>query len=381
MAAYWMILTVGRSVTSQPLISRYSAVADERWRWAAPAALGAVLVLGIVVAFGLGLLGMFVASGLGEVLVAIAICLPALLLRDAYRFVLFAMRRGGGAFSNQVIWSALVLAGLAGASSLSASKVVTLVLIWGGSAAVAAVAAAIQAGFVPRPTRVWDWYRAQRDIAGYYAGEGLVTTAAAQLYLYGIAAIGGIPVVASVRGAGVLLGPLQVAIQGAQLTAVPQGVDALRTSTDRLKSNIRWLAIVLVTLTALWGAAAVLLPQSLGYSLLGSTWPGAHEIIIPMTVVYIGLSLAAAGSVGLRAMAAAARSLRASAIGSGIGVVGGTAGSVFGASGAAWGLAFAALVQAVVFWMQFNAALRERSEISARGVLQPQAIEKEGAPK
>jgi hypothetical protein len=79
-----------------------------------------------------------------------------------------------------------------------------------------------------------------------------------------------------------------------------------------------------------------------------------------MTIEFIALAIAAAASVGLRALAAAIRSLRASFIGAVVIVIGGTAGSAFGAPGAAWGLALAALAQAIVFWREFAVALHER---------------------
>jgi hypothetical protein len=367
MAAYWMILTVARSVTSQPLVTRYSAAGDARWREAEAAALGGVVVVGLICAFALGLAGIFVAGTLGGVLLTIAICLPALLLRDAYRFAFFAKRRGRSAFVNQLLWSVLLLSGLAAATRFAAPTLITALLIWGVSGAVATAAAILQARLVPRPMRAWEWWRGERDIAVPYAGEAFVTTGAGQIYLYGVAAIAGISAVAALRGAEVVFGLLQVVLQGAQLSAVPQGIHALKASPNRLRSNVLSLGVMFATVSALWGTVAVLLPDNAGSFLLGSTWPRAHEILVPMTLGYITSSASAAASVGLRALTAASRSLRASATGSVIVLVGATAGSVFGTSGAAWGLALAGLVQAAVFWQQFKVALGEyvaRSPVS-----------------
>jgi hypothetical protein len=207
--------------------------------------------------------------------------------------------------------------------------------------------------------RAWDWWQSHRNLALPYAGESLVTTTAAQLYLYGVAAVAGISAVAAIRGAEVVLGPVQVVIQGAQLTAVPYGVRALTTSTSRLRSQALFLMGALVIVTAFWGVMVSAIPQALGVSLLGSTWSRAHGIFVPMTIEFIALAIAAAASVGLRALAAAIRSLRASFIGAVVIVIGGTAGSAFGAPGAAWGLALAALAQAIVFWREFAVALHE----------------------
>jgi hypothetical protein len=357
MAAYWMTLTVARSITSQPLVARYSAAEDATWREAATSSLGAVVVIGLLCAFGLAVAGIVVAGALGSVLFAIATCLPALVLRDGYRFAFFAKRRGRSAFLNQLLWSVLLLSGLTAATLLAPPSVITTILIWGASGAIATAVAILQARLVPRPMRAWGWWRGERDIAVPYAAEAFVTTATGQIYLYGVAAIAGISAVAAVRGAEVILGVLQVVLQGAQLTAVPQGVHALRTSPDRLRSRILSLGIALATLSALWGAAAILLPENVGSFLLGSTWPRTHEVLVPMTLLYVAGSASVAASVGLRALAAAARSLRASAIGAVIVIVGATGGSNFGATGAAWGLAVGGLLHVAVFWRQFNVAL------------------------
>jgi hypothetical protein len=222
--------------------------------------------------------------------------------------------------------------------------------------------------------RAWDWWRGERDVAMPYAGEAVVTTGAGQIYLYGVAAIAGISAVAALRGAEVALGVLQVVLQGVQLTAVPRGVHTLRTSPDRLRSSVLSLGVMLATLSALWGTVVVFLPDNVGSSLLGSTWPRAREVFAPMTLAYIAGSASAAASVGLRALAAAARSLRASATGAVFVILGGTIGSAFGATGAAWGLALAGLVQAAVFWQQFSVALAEYVPRSVpSGAVEPEA--------
>jgi hypothetical protein len=377
MAAYWMILTVARSITSQPLVTRHSGAGDAKWRESATASLGATLVIGLACALGLGLAGVLATGQLGGVLLTIAMCVPGLLLRDGYRFAFFAVGRGRSAFVNQLLWTVLLLFGLAVATRLAAPTVITALLIWGVSGAVATAVAVLQARLVPRPMRALDWWRGEHDVAVPYAGEAFVTTAAAQLYLYGVGAIAGIAAVAAIRGAEVVFGLLQVVIQGAQLTAVPHGVRALRTSPNRLRSDLLSLGVVLAGLSALWGTVAVSLSDDAGTSLLGSTWPRAHEIFVPMTLGYVAGSASAAASVGLRALAAAGRSLRASATGSVIVILGATAGSILGATGAAWGLALAGVVQAAVFWQQFSVA---RNEYIARSLASQTVEDKATAP-
>ena len=60
----------------------------------------------------------------------------------------------------------------------------------------------------------------------------------------------------------------------------------------------------------LWGAALLLVPDRVGELVLGDVWNSASELIVPVTLGVAGAGLGTGAAAGLRALAAARRSLR-----------------------------------------------------------------------
>lgn len=113
------------------------------------------------------------------------------------------------------------------------------------------------------------------------------------------------------------------------------------------------------------GAALLLVPDRLGELVLGDVWSGASELIVPVTLSVAGAGLGTGAAAGLRALAAARRSLRCQLFASACYVAGGLGGAVAGGTvGSAWGAAAASVCGSVVWWLQLRAALRERDHHS-----------------
>jgi hypothetical protein len=105
--------------------------------------------------------------------------------------------------------------------------------------------------------------------------------------------------------------------------------------------------------------AVLAFPDIIGPLLLGESWPGAELVFIPVVVAAIGKYIGLGPRTGLLAMAQARRTLRLTAIESVLAVVAGTVGAIVGAaSGAAWALAVVSGSVAVVWWREFEVALR-----------------------
>jgi hypothetical protein len=186
-----------------------------------------------------------------------------------------------------------------------------------------------------------------------------VAVGAFQLYLYGIGLIAGFAAVAAIRASEIVLGPLQILVQGLHVAAVPYAVRMLRVSTRQLLTMAIRFAAGLSAAAIVWGSIALALPDSVGHAVLGETWSGTHAVLLPMTAVFVGLAITTGASIGLRALAAARLSLRANVIAAASIATGALVGSTFGPSGAAWGLALSGFVSAAVFWVHFSAALNE----------------------
>ncbi|WBB61721.1 hypothetical protein O7599_03965 [Streptomyces sp. WMMC500] len=361
---YGLVLGISRGLATDPLVVRFSGAPDAAWREATARVTGTALCVGAAlgaacVAAGLGA-GLHDAGGrVGTAFVCLGVVLPGLLLQDAWRFAFFAAGAGRKAFVNDVVWGlacvpALVLAARAG-------SVAGFVLAWGGSAAVAAAYGCLQTGILPRPAGARAWLRAHRDLGYRYLVENAGVSGASQLRTYGLGAIVGVGAVGVVRGAELLLGPFLAVLMGLSLVTVPEAARVLRQAPHRLAGFCFRLGAGQAAAALLWGAALLLVPDRLGEHVLGMVWYPAAELIVPATFGVAGAGLGAGAAAGLRALAAARRSLRCQMFASACYVGGGLGGAAAaGAVGSAWGVAAATVSGSAVWWLHLRSALRER---------------------
>ena len=184
--------------------------------------------------------------------------------------------------------------------------------------------------------------------------------------MYLIGWIAGLVAAGSLRGAWVLMGPMTTLFLGISLFAMPEGV-VLAQRSDRSVVRFGRLLSAALGLTALiWTIALMMLPDSVGHALLGSSWNGAREVLPGVGLAMVATGLSTGPFIGLRAFAAARRSLRVrvavaplTLIGAGLGAV------VAGARGGALGMAAAAWIAFVYWQIEFAAELRERKKGSA----------------
>jgi O-antigen/teichoic acid export membrane protein len=358
-AAYTIALQISRALCTEPLVVRYSAVEPERWDKGAAKATGTALACGVVL--GLLAAACALAGGvLGRALLVLGLLLPGLLLQDAWRFAFFARSDGFRAFLNDLIWALVMAPGLALILVLDLDSVGWVMGVWGGAAALAAVAGIAQTGVRPAPGKAKVWLIEQKDLAPRYLGEFAALSGTNALVTFGVGAIAGLAAAGALRGADILLGPVAVLHLGINLVAVPEGVRALRVSAQRLM-HVCVLISTSVGIAAVgMGVLLVLLPDEAGRALLSDTWDTAGPVIIPFALARAGSGVAQGAAAGLRALEAAQRSLRARLIGTPLSLSGGLGGALIGgARGAAIGLAIMGWVNAIVWWTEFHRGLSE----------------------
>lgn len=357
---YTIALNVSRAVATEPLAVRYSGQRTPAWQRAVRASTATALLAGFA---GL-LLGLAIAALPGVpskgVLIAFAVTMPGLLLQDAWRWAFFVVGEGRRAFVNDLIWLLAMLASFGGLYLTGSVSTFSLILAWGLGAMIAAVAGRFQAGVSPRRQLIREWLKTHRDLTPKYLGEMLAVSGTIQVYLLGITAAAGLAATAGIRGAQVLLGPVNVLNQGIRMISVPEAARALRHSYRRL-----WLVGLAISLgvgagALAWGAVFLLLPPVVGRELLGpAVWNQAHSVLIPVILLQaFGASNAGAFAI-MRALAAATRGLRVRLISSVILVAGGIGGALLGdAQGAAWGLAAASFCTLLLWWHEAHRAIR-----------------------
>ncbi|MGW1280038.1 hypothetical protein ACWD4V_24215 [Streptomyces tsukubensis] len=355
---YGVVLSVSRGLSTDPLVVRFSGVPAETWRPATARATGTALGVGAAVGTVALVAGSAVGGRVGSAFAALGVVLPALLLQDAWRFSFFAAGTGRKAFVNDLLGGIALVPAMFVAAR--AGSVAAYVLAWGAAAAVAAGYGCIQSGIRPRPAGARDWLREQRDLGYRYLVENVGVSGAAQLRAYGLGAIVGVSAVGVIRGAELLLGPFLAVLMGLSMVTVAEAARVLRRAPHRLRTFCLLLGAGQAVAALLWGAALLLVPDRAGEFVLGDVWHSASELIVPATLGVAGAGLGVGAMVGLRALAAARRSLRCQLFASVAYVGGGLGGAALaGTAGSAWGVAAATLSSSAVWWLQLRPALRE----------------------
>ncbi|MEU5979120.1 hypothetical protein [Streptomyces sp. NPDC047315] len=367
---YGVVLGVSRGLATDPLMVRFSGVPDASWRTAAARSSGTALGVGGAVG-GLCLaVGLAVGGGVGHAFAALGAVLPGLLLQDAWRFAFFAAGTGRKAFVNDLLGGLALVPAMVVAARVD--SVAAFVLAWGTAAAVAAAYGCLQSGIRPKVTGAREWLRAHRDLGYRYLVENVGVSGAAQLRAYGLGAIVGVSAVGVVRGAELLLGPFLAVLMGLSLVTVAEAARVLRQAPHRLGTFCLLLGGGQAAGALLWGAALLTLPDRFGELVLGDVWSAASELIVPAALGVAGAGLGVGAAAGLRALAAARRSLRCQLFASACYVGGGLGGAaVAGTVGSAWGVAAATVTGSVAWWLHLRSALREHHHNPIREVRTP----------
>jgi O-antigen/teichoic acid export membrane protein len=356
---YGVVLSVSRGLATDPLVVRFSGVSDASWRGAVTRSSGTALGVGAAIGAACLVAGLALGDRVGPAFAALGVMLPGLLLQDAWRYSFFAAGTGRKAFVNDLVWGVALVPALVVAARVG--SVAAFVLAWGASAAVAAVYGCLQSGIRPHMTGAREWLREHRDLSYRYLVENVGVSGASQLRAYGLGAIVGVGAVGVVRGAELLLGPFLAVLMGLSLVTVAEAARVLRQAPHRLGKFCLLLGGGQAVAALLWGSALLLVPDRLGELVLGDVWSSASAIIVPVTLGVAGAGLGTGAAAGLRALAAARRSLRCQLFASAFYVGGGLGGAVVaGTAGSAWGVAGAALCSSAVWWLQLRSALRER---------------------
>ncbi|MFK8843768.1 hypothetical protein [Streptomyces sp. Ac-502] len=356
---YGVVLNVSRGVATDPLMVRFSGVPDATWRAAVARASGTALGVGSALGAACLAAGLGLGGNVGSAFACLGVVLPLLLLQDAWRFAFFAAGTGRKAFVNDLVWGVALVPAMVVAARVG--SVTAFVLAWGGSAAVAAGYGCFQSGIRPHLGGAREWLREHRDLGYRYLVENVSNSGASQLRAYGLGAIVGVGAVGVIRGAELLLGPFLALLMGLSLVTVAEAARVLRRAPHRLGAFCLLLGGGQAAAALLWGGALLLMPGRFGELVLGEVWHASSELIVPITLGVAGAGLGTGAAAGLRALAAARRSLRSQLIASACYVVGGLGGAALaGTAGSAWGVAGATLGASAVWWLHLRSALRER---------------------
>lgn len=364
-AAYLIILTISRAVTTEPLTIRYSTADPAGWRRGTARATGAALLFGLSSGTVVSVVGLVVGGAVGRVLVVLGLALPVLLLQDAWRYAFFAARRGGSALVNDLVWAAGLVGLLAFTGRVWDPSAATTLMAWAGGAAVASVFGVYQAQIAPDPRLARAWYREHRDLTPRLAVEAAVLSGAYPLVLFAVGGVAGLRATGALRAGHVLMNGIHVLTYGLQLSAVPEATRTAQRSARSLRRFCLAVSVALATVAVLWTAVLLVLPDSLGRVVLGETWTEARRVILPLGIAATAGGVQAGALIGLRALALTSYSLVARTASSITLLVGGLGGAVLGgARGAAWGLAVGSTLGSTVWWIQLSRGSAKGSPVA-----------------
>jgi hypothetical protein len=292
-------------------------------------------------------------------------------MQDSWRFVFFADGRPHLSATNDLIWT-IVQALLTTVALMTGHKsLLWLTATWGAAAWVAAGAGFVQFGCGMAPRRAASWVKLHRDLALRYAADVLTLLGVAQLGIYGLGLLTGLPAVGSIRAAQVLLGPLTFITLGGSIIIIPEGVRLRTRAPQRLKFAMAAYSAIMVVISIGWVATASLLGGQLGRHVVGKNWVGVKSVLVPVGAIFALSSLADGGLLGLRILGDARRALWARLIVAPFTLTASLLGTAAaGARGFAVGSAAGTGVGAVVWWAAYR---RSESSFVPR-TKQPEAV-------
>jgi O-antigen/teichoic acid export membrane protein len=348
---YSLALGATRAFCSDPMGVRFSATDTETWRRGARQSTGAALVLGTLTGLICAAAALAFTGTLRDSLLALALPMPGLIVQDTWRTAFFSNRRGSSAFANDLMWGVAQVI-LVGVVWFSGHKTAPMfVLAWGGAANVAAVFGFMQARLLPRPLATWRWLRSMRDLSPRFLVEFTARGAANSGSMYMAGAFGGLAAAGALRGAQVVLGPMNILNMGITAPAITEAVHLSKRSLQRMLQFTVVVGGSLTLASIVFGVGMYFLPDRYGHALLRHSWRPAHHVILAYAVVSAAAGMLTGATVGLRALAAAKRSLRARLITGIVALPATTVGAYLGgANGAAIGLGIALWLGGILWW-------------------------------
>lgn len=356
---FGLVIGLQRALIGQPLSIRHTTLDDSTMHSVSESALGAALGVTIPVSIIVAAVGLVIGHALGHTLLALAVVLPGLIVQDTCRMVFFAQRRPRRAAANDAAWAVVQFAAIAVLLAAGADEPWEFVLAWGGAATVCAVGGVAVLRAWPHVLRTVTWIREHASLGGYLFAEYLLGIGVYQGGILLVGAFLGQANIGSLRAALVLLGPLGIVSTAMSTFLLPEvSRRPSLPSGTRMKVALG-SSTALVLITAVYVAILLLLPRSVGTAMLGDTWTGAREVLLPMATWSAAASASAGPAMMLYAMGLARSTFRLHVVAApGVIIAFILGGHINGAVGAAWGLAILSIVSLPFWCLQLAVSLR-----------------------
>lgn len=314
-----------------------------------------VSLIGVVATLALGAWGLLAGN---VYLLILAGAIHGLLALDFMRTYESAVGNDRHGFGMSVLWSSLTLGGVLASFVAPLPPWLTLV-VWAAGGAACGYSAAIRARLPWAPG--WPRDRNESRAAAAFSLDYLVGSGGSAIttLLAGVAVNS--LVVGALRGAGTLLGPVNLIASTARSLVIPALARATSTPAGELRTATRLTLMLGLGITPLLILVQAI-PARWGEWLLGDTWSVASAVLLPIAVESLFALIGSVPSAGHRAAFAGRRTLilRLSVgVPRPFVVVGGAL--LWGAPGAAWLMAGIAVLNALVWWASYCSLVAKRA--------------------
>jgi O-antigen/teichoic acid export membrane protein len=348
-SAYLIALGYQRGMVTDPLVSSSTSLSHDERKRSTRSALAVVMVASVGFAVLAALVGLFVGGSLGRGFLFIAPWLPACLIQDFWRVVLFRDGRASAATANDGAW--LVVMTICVPIAWTVGSEWAVIACWGIGALSGAVLGFAQTREYPeRIGKAWGWYRTDAWPFGrWQAVAGTLYNLGSRLIVFVLVAILGIQGLGGLRAAESLFAPLTLVIPAIGLPGLPALSRALSISDRHARQLAIRIGLVSLLMTGVlvafltWDGGA-LLPL-----LFGQAFAKYQALVWPMVASQIATASAAGFALLLKAQMRGRAILVQGVISLSLSLV---LVPVFaysaGVMGAAWGMALTAAATAIV---------------------------------
>ena len=286
-----------------------------------------------------------------DALWSVAICLPFVLLQDALRYALLALRRARAAFGNDLLWFVLSTSTLMALRRTDTQSVSLAMLAWAGSTLPCVLLGLAQTGVRLELRSAGRWIAESRSIASRILAEYVVFMMSSIVMLTIVVGVtGDIAGVGSIRGAQVLMGPVTILFAASTMYLQPILVRAYTNGDSILGRGVRQ-SVVNVIGTTTWLLVLFFVPRNVGTRVFGFTWDGSRSYL-PLVGLVVFAAASSTGAINvLRSSGRVADSLRAHALIATIVILSTATGAIgWRANGAVYAFAVSSLVGPILLW-------------------------------
>lgn len=349
MSGYILVLGASRSLAVEPFLVRHGDRFDE-YPAAARCCVGGAALVGLAgVPLAVAVLGVGGRSDQTAV-IAFAVCLPALLVQDACRFLAIGRRTPWTAVKADGIWLLVTVVGLALTQGdvLGSSTLPWIVSSWTLGAVASALYGLWTLRLLPSPVKGLAWLRREFDLGGRFLGEYVTSTAVTQALVLVFSAVGGAAVAGSIQGALSAMGPVSLLIATCQVFLLPEAVRIARHDPARLRWICGCAGVVLLVAPVAWVGSLSFGLSFAGDAAFGRNWEGIRSYLLPVGAVMGSAGPVVAGILALRAVADSRTSFKIRLVlGPATLAIGASLAAFVGVKAALYGVAATNLVAAV----------------------------------